>query len=72
MTALAEQVDFVIGVDTHKNSHTAAVGAGGGLQNHLTVATDAFGYKRLLSFARDRDLVDGSGQLKAPEALAPA
>jgi len=73
MTALAEQVDFVVGVDTHKNSHMAAVvTAMGGLQNHLTVATDAFGYKRLLSFARDRDLVDGSGQLKAPEALAPA
>ena len=25
MTALAEQVDFVVGVDTHKNSHMAAV-----------------------------------------------
>jgi transposase len=53
MSMLAEQVDAVIGVDTHKNSHTAAiVTPTGGLVEHLTVATDAFGAKRVLAFAR--------------------
>jgi transposase len=72
MTALGEQVDFVVGVDTHKNSHTAAVvTAMGGLQDHLTVATDAFGYKRLLRFARDQApgrrvwAVEGTGSFGA-------
>ena len=52
-TMLAGVVDFVIGVDTHRDSHTAAVvNAGtGGVLEHLTVATDAFGYRRLQAFA---------------------
>lgn len=50
---LAGAVDFVIGVDTHRDSHTAAVieAATGGVIEHLTVATDAFGYRRLRAFA---------------------
>jgi transposase len=53
MPHLADHVDFVLGVDTHKDSHTAAVvTATGGVLCHLTVATDAFGCRRLLSFAR--------------------
>jgi transposase len=53
MTRLADSIDFVVGVDTHKNSHTAAVvTVNGGLVNQTTVVTDAFGYKRLLGFAR--------------------
>ena len=53
MPGLAEAVDFVVGVDTHKNSHTAAVVLPtGGLLAHFTVATDAFVYKRLLTFAK--------------------
>lgn len=50
---LAGAVDFVIGVDTHRDSHTAAVldAATGGVVEHLTVATDAFGYRRLRAFA---------------------
>lgn len=50
---LAGTVDFVIGVDTHRDSHTAAVieAATGGVVEHLTVATDAFGYRRLRAFA---------------------
>jgi hypothetical protein len=50
---LAEQVDHVIGVDTHRDSHTAAVlNTAAALQAQTTLATDAFGYKRLLAFAR--------------------
>lgn len=50
---LAGLVEFVIGVDTHRDSHTAAVvhAATGGVTAQLTVATDAFGYRRLQAFA---------------------
>ena len=44
MTMLAERVDAVIGVDTHKHTHTAAVvTTTGGLVDHVTIPTDAFG-----------------------------
>jgi hypothetical protein len=49
---LAEQVDHVIGVDTHRDSNTAAIlNTAGALQAQATLATDAFGYRRLLAFA---------------------
>ncbi|KGI65841.1 IS110 family transposase [Mycobacterium rufum] len=51
---LAETVDFVIGVDTHRDSHTAAVvTAAGGLVERLTVATDAFGFRKLDALAAE-------------------
>jgi transposase len=50
---LAEQVDHVIGVDTHRDSNTAAIlNTAGALQAQTTLATDAFGYPRLFAFAR--------------------
>lgn len=53
MAMLADQVDHVIGVDTHKLSHTiAVVETTGGCVADVTLPTDAFGYKRMLSFAR--------------------
>jgi transposase len=53
MTMLADAVDVVIGVDTHKLSHTAAVvEPTGGVIARLTVPSDAFGAKRVLAFAR--------------------
>jgi transposase len=53
MSMLADQVDVVIGVDTHKASHTAAVvEPTGGVVAHLTVPSDALGAKRVLAFAR--------------------
>ncbi len=50
---LTGAVEYVIGVDTHRDSHTAAVvdTATGGVVDQLTVPTDAFGYRRLVSFA---------------------
>jgi transposase len=50
---LAGKVEYVIGVDTHRDSHTAAVveAATGGVVEHLTVPTDAFGFRRLAAFA---------------------
>ncbi|MEA2025789.1 MAG: IS110 family transposase [Chloroflexota bacterium] len=52
MTMLADRVDAVIGVDTHKHTHTAAVVTPtGGLVDHVTVPTDTAGAKRMLAFA---------------------
>ncbi len=53
MTALAEKVDGVIGVDTHRDTlSAAAVTAVGGLLGQLAVGADAVGYQRLVDFAR--------------------
>ena len=50
---LAGKVEFVVGVDTHRDSHTAAIvsAATGGVVDQLTVATDAWGYRELQDFA---------------------
>jgi transposase len=50
---LAEQVDYVIGVDTHRDQHTlAVVGAStGAVLAQTTVLTDAHGYRQGLRFA---------------------
>lgn len=53
MASLAEGVDVVIGVDTHKHTHTAAVvavGTGAALEDR-TVATDPEGYAALVAMA---------------------
>jgi len=53
MTMLADRVDAVIGVDTHKHTHTAAlVTPTGGLVGHRTVSADARGAGALFAFAR--------------------
>jgi transposase len=55
MAVLADRVDGVIGVDTHRDTLTAAaVTTVGGLLGELVVAADAAGYQRLLDFARAR------------------
>lgn len=53
MTMLAELVDVVIGVDTHKHTHTAAVvvAATGAAPENLTVDTDPDGYAELVAMA---------------------
>lgn len=54
MGILAEQVDHVIGVDTHRDSHSAAIVAAvtGAVVEDRTVSADAFGHTRLLRFAK--------------------
>src|SRR5215207_8042570 len=54
MGMLAEHTNHVIGVDTHRDAHSAAaIATGTGtIAAQTTVAADAFGYKRLLRFAR--------------------
>ena len=52
MTMLAELVDVVIGVDTHKHTHTAAaVSRHGAVLEHVTVTADPAGYVELVEFA---------------------
>lgn len=61
MASLAELVDIVIGVDTHKHTHTAAIvvaGTGGRLAE-LTVTTDPEGDSALV------ELADRHGGLRA-------
>jgi len=54
MGMLADEVDHVIGVDTHRDSLTAAVtDQTGAVQAQVTLAADAFGYRRMLAFARE-------------------
>lgn len=52
---LADQVDHVIGVDTHRDAHTAAiVNPTGAVDADRTAPADAFGYRRLLRFAAEQ------------------
>jgi transposase len=50
---LADEVDYVIGVDTHRDQHTLAVVAAptGAVLAQTTVRTDAAGYREALRFA---------------------
>jgi transposase len=51
---LAEEIDAVIGVDTHRDTHTAALGDTIGRQLAVLVVTaDAAGYARLLQWAAE-------------------
>ena len=52
MAMLADTVDGVIGVDTHRDTLTAAaVSHLGGVLAHTTISADAAGYEQLLDFA---------------------
>ena len=55
MGMLAERVDHSIGVDTHRDSHSAAVcSPSGAVTAEITLAADALGYERLLRFTREQ------------------
>jgi transposase len=52
MPMLADQVDYVIGIDCHKERHVAAIADRvGGLKATLNVSSDAEGYRSLLKWA---------------------
>jgi transposase len=53
MAMLADTVDVVIGVDTHKHTHTLAIvtAATGAVVNQATVAATTAGYQQLLALA---------------------
>lgn len=67
---LTEHLDAVIGVDTHKHTHTAAaVSSTGIVLGHLTVATGPKGYRQVLAFGRRHGAalwaVEGTGSFGA-------
>ncbi|HEU4899884.1 MAG TPA: hypothetical protein VFX88_20305, partial [Actinomycetota bacterium] len=63
----------VIGVDTHKETHTAAVVAAttGAVLAQATVTATPVGYRQLLAWPTAR-VAAGSGRSRAPVATAPA
>ena len=73
MAMLADTVELVIGVDTHKHTHTAAVvaAATGAMLDQVTVPATPAGYRQLLKLASQQP-----GRrvwaIEAPAATAPA
>src|SRR5215207_5733788 len=70
MLALHPDLDVVIGVDTHNDTHTAAaVGATGTVLEHLTVRADPAGYRQLIGFGRRHGArlwaIEGTGSFGA-------
>ena len=66
MLALDRDLGVVIGVDTHKHTHTAAaVGPTGAVLEHLTVPADPAGYRHLIAFGQRHDVslwaIEGTG-----------
>jgi len=79
MSMLAERVDGVIGVDTHRDTLAAvAVTHLGGVLAQTSVNADAAGYQRLLDFARAHLpgrrcwAIEGAGSFGAGIALFAA
>jgi transposase len=72
LTDLREVVDVVIGVDTHVNTHSAAVvdTATGGVVDEVTVEATAQGYAELVEFANPTRRC-GPGPSKGPAGTAP-
>jgi transposase len=69
---LAEQTDYVIGVDTHRDRHSAAIlASSGGLVDETSASADRRGYAKLLrwaqSYAAGRRVwaIEGSGSYGA-------
>jgi hypothetical protein len=52
---LADQADYVLGIDTHRDSHSAAILAADTaiVQGQIVVAANERGYRRLLRFAAE-------------------
>jgi transposase len=74
---LADQADHVLGVDTHRDSHSAAILAADTavVEGQITVAANERGYRRLLRFAcesapgRRAWAVEGTGSYGAGLAV---
>jgi transposase len=73
MGMLAEDVDHVIGVDTHRDAHAAAIVAiTGVVVAGGTESANPFGYKRLLRFARRHTSGRRCGRSSPAAATVPA
>lgn len=72
MSMLTDQIDAVIGIDTHKQDHTAALlDAVGRERGLITISTDIAGYRELLDWARKLEpgrrvwAIEGTGSFGA-------
>ncbi len=70
MVTLEKSSDVVIGVDTHKDSHTAAaVSSTGAVLEQLTVPADPKGYRKPIAFGRRHEAglwaIEGTGSYGA-------
>jgi transposase len=73
MSMLAERVDGVIGVDTHRDTLAAAAVTNlGGVLAQASVNADAAGYQQLLTFAQDQLPGCRCWAIEGPAASAPA
>jgi transposase len=69
---LEGKVDHVIGVDTHRDNHAAAIlDRNGGLVAQLEVPSSQAGYATLLSFVAERAPSRRCWALEGPAATAP-
>jgi len=75
---LAEVAEFVIGVDTHSQTHTAAVVATGtrAVLATATVSADHDGYAELVALAEEHGglrgwAIEGTGGLRRRSGAAP-
>ncbi len=68
---LADGLDYVIGVDTHRDEHVLAVVAvpTGALVAQLSVGAGAAGYRAALAFSER--FAAGSGRSRAAAPMAP-
>jgi transposase len=72
MPVLEGQVDVVIGVDTHRDRHAAALlDPYGGVRATLEVPSDQAGHARLLRLADEQAPAGGSGRWEARGAMEP-
>jgi transposase len=75
MPILADTIDGVIGVDTHRDTlAAAALSPVGGVLAQTATSADATGYQQLLEFAGTqipRDRRGAAGRSRAPAATAP-
>ena len=70
MPMLEGQIDAVIGVDTHRDRHAAALlDPNGGVRPTLEVPSDRAGHAQLLQLAQVQAPVGGSGPWKGRGAM---
>ena len=72
MPMLEGQVDVVIGVDTHRDRHAAALlDPNGGVRATLEVPSDRSGHVRLLRLAQVQALAGGCGPWRERAGMGP-
>jgi transposase len=71
---LADEVDYVIGVDTHRDEHVLVIvtAPAGAVIARQSVGTNARGYAEAVRFAADHAAGARTGRSKEPGTTAPA